>query len=163
RAFHSLRKPPTRTRLRAAKPASEKRTARPGPQGNTRPAANVSIRKWKCWAGSWWWAPSCWGGWRCGGGRRRAGRRWSAAGWSPANVDEPDHVGGTAIEDCFSDDVELRASDADRLPKTHSSTELSQSAASPRPFQPSEPVQLQLDTPYHCVLSYNAASDTAQL
>lgn len=82
---------------------------------------------------------------------------------SAANIDDADHVGGTAIEATFSDDVRLRASDEDRLLKTHSSTELSLSDRSRRRFAPSDPVLLQLNIPYHCLLTYDAGSAAADL
>jgi hypothetical protein len=80
-----------------------------------------------------------------------------------ANIDDPDHVGGSSLEACFSDDIRLRASDADRLLKTHSSTELSLGPRSLRKFQPSPPVRVELNVPYHCVLDYDGPSDTATL
>jgi hypothetical protein len=80
-----------------------------------------------------------------------------------ASIDDPDHVGGSALEACFSDDIRLRASDADRLLKTHSSTELSVSPRFPQEFHPSAPVTLQLNVPYHCLLTYDSVSDAATL
>jgi len=82
---------------------------------------------------------------------------------SAVNIDDPDHVSGSALEACFSDDIRLRASDADHLLKTHSATELSLSYQSTQVFHPMPPVPLQLNTPYHCVLTYYAPSDTATL
>jgi hypothetical protein len=80
-----------------------------------------------------------------------------------ANIDDPDHVSGSSLEACFSDDIRLRASDADRLLKTHSSTELSLGPRSLRKFQPAPPVPVELNVPYHCVLDYDGPSDTATL
>jgi hypothetical protein len=82
---------------------------------------------------------------------------------SVANVDDPDHVGGTALEACFSDDVRLRASDQDRLLKTHSATEKSLDASSGETFTPSTPIRLALNTPYHCRLAYDGPTDSATL
>src|SRR5207248_7706631 len=72
---------------------------------------------------------------------------------SQVNIDDPDHVSGSALEACFSNDVRLRASDADHLLKTHSSTELTRSSQSTQTFTPSPTVRLELNTPYHCTLT----------
>ena len=93
----------------------------------------------------------------------RASIGMGLADGSEVNIDDPDHVSGSALEACFSDDVRLRASDADHLLKTHSSTELTRSSQSTQTFTPSPPVHLELNTPYHCTLTYYGPDNTATL
>ncbi len=79
------------------------------------------------------------------------------------SLDDPDHVGGSAIQACFSDDVRLRTADDTRLLKTASSTEQWLSPTSTRQFTPGTSLQLRTGVPYRCVLAYSAASDVATL
>lgn len=82
---------------------------------------------------------------------------------SATSLDDPDHVGGSGLQACFSDDVRLRMSDENRLLKTHSATECWIALDSTRKFTPSRPQELRTGVPYHCVLAYDSGSDTATL
>ena len=79
-----------------------------------------------------------------------------------ANIDDRDHVSGSAIEACFSDDIRLRASDANYLVRTSSSTESGKADIDPD-FKPTAPVRVDLNRKYHCALSYDGRSKTADL
>ncbi len=79
-----------------------------------------------------------------------------------ANIDDRDHVSGSAIEACFSDDVRLRASDANFLVQTSSSTE-SGTKDLDLEFKPSPPVQIRVGVKYHCFLTYDGRTHSAAL
>lgn len=79
-----------------------------------------------------------------------------------ANIDDRDHVSGSAIEACFSDDIRLRASDVNYIVRTSSSTESGKLEIDPN-WKKGEPVPIKLGTKYHCRLSYDRRSGDATL
>lgn len=79
-----------------------------------------------------------------------------------ANIDDRDHVSGSAVEACFSDDIRLRASDANYIVRTSSSTESGKEKIDPF-FKPGEPIPVQLNKKYHCVLTYDGRNNQATL
>nr|AQQ74438.1 hypothetical protein [uncultured bacterium] len=79
-----------------------------------------------------------------------------------ANIDDRDHVAGSAIEACFSDDIRLRASDSNFIVLTSSATESGKKELD-LSFKPGTPVTIELNKKYHCELEYNSGSKTATL
>jgi hypothetical protein len=79
-----------------------------------------------------------------------------------ANIDDRDHVSGSAIEACFSDDIRLRASDSNYIVRTSSSTESGKEKIDPF-FKPAAPVPVEIGKKYHCVLTYDGRSNQATL
>jgi hypothetical protein len=79
-----------------------------------------------------------------------------------ANIDDRDHVSGSGIEACFSTDIRLRASDANYLVRTSSSTESGKATIDPT-FKPGQPIRIELNKKYHCSLGYDALSNSATL
>jgi hypothetical protein len=79
-----------------------------------------------------------------------------------ANIDDRDHVSGSSIQACFSDDIRLRASDSNYSIRTSSATESGKLELDPK-FRPSLPVQIELHKRYHCELRYDAPSKVATL
>lgn len=79
-----------------------------------------------------------------------------------ANIDDRDHVSGSAIEACFSDDIRLRASDVNYIVRTSSSTESGKLEIDPN-WKKGEPVAIRLGTKYHCRLTYDRRSGDATL
>jgi hypothetical protein len=81
---------------------------------------------------------------------------------SIANIDDRDHVSGSAIEACFSTDIRLRASDANYIVRTSSSTESGKEKIDPF-FKPGTPLPVELGKKYRCVLSYDGRNNQADL
>ncbi|MBI3909900.1 MAG: hypothetical protein HY320_03090 [Armatimonadetes bacterium] len=81
-----------------------------------------------------------------------------------ASIDDRDHVGGSGLQACFSDDIRLRGSDVNNLLKTASSDESGKTIV-PVEFKPQPRVALRpyLDKPLHCELAYDGPTDTATL
>jgi hypothetical protein len=79
-----------------------------------------------------------------------------------ANIDDRDHVSGSSIEACFSNDIRLRASDANFLVRTSSSDESGKEKLDPD-FKKTDPVRIELNKRYHCALSYESGSADATL
>jgi len=81
-----------------------------------------------------------------------------------ASIDDRDHVGGSGLQACFSDDIRLRGSDVNNLLKTASSDESGKTIV-PKDFRPRPRVDLRpyLHQPLHCVLEYDGDYDTARL
>jgi hypothetical protein len=81
---------------------------------------------------------------------------------SVSNIDDKDHVGGSALQACFSDDIRLRAADANFIVRTASSDESGKAEIDPN-FKPGEPVRIELNTKYHCRITYDRPSSEAVL
>jgi hypothetical protein len=81
---------------------------------------------------------------------------------SAANIDDRDHVSGSAIEACFSDDIRLRASDASFIVRTASSTESGKQKIDPD-YKPGKPVPVEVNKKYHVVMEYESGSNNATL
>jgi len=81
---------------------------------------------------------------------------------SAANIDDRDHVAGSALEATFSDDIRLRASDANFILRTASHDEPGTLRLAPN-FKKGAPVHIDLNRKYHCELSYRRADRTAVL
>ena len=80
-----------------------------------------------------------------------------------ANIDDRDHVSGSGIEACFSDDIRLRASDANYLVRSASHEESGELKPDPN-FHPAPTgVVIELNRKYHCALSYDSSSSNAEL
>jgi hypothetical protein len=80
-----------------------------------------------------------------------------------ANIDDRDHVSGSAVEACFSDDIRLRASDSSLIVRTASHDESGKLTADPS-FRPQrQGVRIELGQRYHCDLSYDAGRSSAAL
>ncbi|MBM3457625.1 MAG: hypothetical protein FJX77_03705, partial [Armatimonadetes bacterium] len=71
-----------------------------------------------------------------------------------ANIDDRDHVSGSAIQACFSDDIRLRASDANFLVRTASAAESGKKDLD-LDFKPGTPIAVALNLKYHCKLTYD--------
>ena len=80
-----------------------------------------------------------------------------------AGIDDRDHVGGSGLQACFSDDVRLRSSDQNHLLRTSSSTEAGQRVYEAGKFKKHPKVKLELNKKYHCLLSYSSSSGLARL
>jgi hypothetical protein len=85
-----------------------------------------------------------------------------------SNIDDRDHVGGSAIEACFSDDIRLRASDANFVLRTaaHDESgkkEIEVDASGRNTFTRQEPIRIELGRKYHCRLTYVAPTKQADL
>jgi hypothetical protein len=79
-----------------------------------------------------------------------------------ANIDDRDHVSGSAIAACFSDDIRLRASDASLLVRTSSATESGKERIDPF-FKPGVPTRVELNRKYRCLLAYDGRRNQADL
>lgn len=79
-----------------------------------------------------------------------------------ANIDDRDHVSGSAIEACFSDDIRLRASDSNFIVLTASAAESGKKEIDPN-FKPGTPISIELNKKYHCELEYDSGPKTATL
>jgi len=81
---------------------------------------------------------------------------------SAANIDDRDHVSGSAIQACFSDDIRLRASDANFIVRTASAEESGKEKYD-RNFRKGEPFRIELGKKYHCALAYEDSANAATL
>ena len=79
-----------------------------------------------------------------------------------ANVDDRDHVSGSSIQACFSDDIRLRASDANLMVRTASATESGSQEIDPD-FKPQQPIHIELDERYHCRMVFDIRRHEATL
>ena len=79
------------------------------------------------------------------------------------SIDDPDHVGGSGLQACFSDDVRLRSSDQNHLLRTSSSTESGKRSVEAKRFEKQDKVEIQLNETYRCTLVYSARSAKASL
>lgn len=80
-----------------------------------------------------------------------------------ANIDDRDHVSGSAVEACFSDDIRLRASDSSLIVRTASHDESGKLTADPSFHPQHEGVRVETGQRYHCDLSYDAGRSAAAL
>lgn len=79
-----------------------------------------------------------------------------------SSLDDRDHVAGSALQACFSDDIRLRAADAGLLARTAAHDEPGTRELDPA-FRPGAPVRPELGKRYHCRLAYRADTRIAVL
>lgn len=79
-----------------------------------------------------------------------------------ANIDDRDHVNGSGVEACFTDDIRLRASDSNYIVRTASADEAGKLEVDPK-FKKQERSPIAIGTKYHCTLGYDQRTRAATL
>jgi hypothetical protein len=79
-----------------------------------------------------------------------------------ANIDDRDHVSGSGIEACFSDDIRLRSSDANYIVRSAGHDESGKTEIDPK-WHKGTPVAIELNKKYHCKLAYDRRTNDATL